>query len=126
MQRHTHQEFSASSTPSSAPYWPANWSTPVSTITPPTSIAKSTPGSPATRAGVFHFTPTSGSWLNAVENLLQDHSPGIRRGVFRSIAELQAAINWCLKDTMMIPGPSSGPTGDVILPKLNRLPVPSV
>ena len=50
----------------------------------------------------------------------------IRRGVFRSIAELQAAINWYLKDTMMIPGPSSGPTGDVILPKLNRLPVPSV
>src|SRR5215468_3671154 len=42
---------SASSTPSSAPYRPANWFTPFSTITPPTSIPRSKPGSPATRAG---------------------------------------------------------------------------
>src|SRR5215472_6459774 len=43
----------ASSTPSSAPYRPANWFTPFSTITPPTSIPRSKPGSPATRAGSF-------------------------------------------------------------------------
>jgi hypothetical protein len=53
MQRHTTRNSSASSTPSSAPYRPANWSTPFSTITPLTSIPRSKPGSPATRAGSF-------------------------------------------------------------------------
>ena len=100
---------------------------PASTITPPTSIPRSTPGSPATRGGSCHFTPTSGSGLNAAESFFSKITrPRIHRGVFRSIADLQAAINWYLKDTMMIPGPWSGPTGDVIFPKLNRLPVPSV
>jgi transposase len=41
----------------------------------------------------MHFTPTSGSWLNQVERffgLITDQR--IRRGVFRSVPELEAAI----------------------------------
>ena len=40
----------------------------------------------------FHFTPTSASWLNAVENFFSKMTrQRIRRGVFRSIADLQTA-----------------------------------
>ncbi len=43
---------------------------------------------------VFHFTPTSASWLNAVEGLFAKlTNRRLKRGVFRSIVELQAAIN---------------------------------
>ena len=43
---------------------------------------------------VFHFTPTSASWLNAVENFFSALTRRrIRRGVFKSIVDLQAAIN---------------------------------
>ena len=42
----------------------------------------------------MHFTPTSASWLNQVERffglITQDR---IRRGVFHSVAELEAAIH---------------------------------
>jgi DDE superfamily endonuclease len=42
----------------------------------------------------FHFTPTSASWLNAVENFFSKMTRQcIRRGVFHSIADLQATIN---------------------------------
>jgi hypothetical protein len=42
----------------------------------------------------FHFTPTSASWLNAVENFFSKMTrQRIRRGLFRSIADLQAGIN---------------------------------
>ena len=42
----------------------------------------------------FHFTPTSSSWLNAVEGFFAKLSRRrLRRGVFRSLAELQNAIN---------------------------------
>ena len=42
----------------------------------------------------FHFTPTSGSWLNAVETFFSALTRRrLRRGVFRSIVELQEAIN---------------------------------
>ena len=48
---------------------------------------------------VFHFTPTSGSWLNAVENFFSALTRRrLRRGVFKSIVDLQAAINRYLKD----------------------------
>ena len=41
----------------------------------------------------FHFTPTSASWLNMVERFFRDLTErSLRRGVFRSIAELIAAI----------------------------------
>ena len=43
---------------------------------------------------VFHFTPTSGSWLNAVETFFSALTRRrIRRGSFHSIVDLQAAIN---------------------------------
>src|SRR4029078_9977517 len=42
----------------------------------------------------FHFTPTSGSWLNAVENFFSVLTrKRIRRGSFHSIVDLPAAIN---------------------------------
>jgi len=43
---------------------------------------------------VFHYTPTSCSWLNAVEGFFAKLTrQRLKRGVFRSIVELQAAIN---------------------------------
>ncbi len=42
----------------------------------------------------FHFTPTSSSWLNAVEGYFAKLTKRrLKRGVFRSIVDLQAAIN---------------------------------
>ena len=42
----------------------------------------------------FHFTPTSASWLNAVEGFFAILARRrLKRGVFRSLADLQAAIN---------------------------------
>jgi transposase len=41
----------------------------------------------------LHFTPTSSSWLNMVERFFAEITRNrIRRGVFRSVAELEAAI----------------------------------
>src|SRR6187200_2052746 len=42
----------------------------------------------------FHFTPTSASWLNAVEGFFAKLTKRrLKRGVFLSIVDLQAAIN---------------------------------
>jgi transposase len=42
----------------------------------------------------FHFTPTPGSWLNAVETFLSAlNRRRLKRGSFPSIVDLQAAIN---------------------------------
>ena len=41
----------------------------------------------------LHFTPTSGSWLNQVERFFAEITEKrIRRGAFRSVAALEAAI----------------------------------
>ena len=41
----------------------------------------------------IHFTPTSASWLNMVERFFRDITDKrIRRGVFKSVADLKAAI----------------------------------
>lgn len=41
----------------------------------------------------MHFTPTSASWLNMVERFFRDITTDrLRRGVFTSVAELEAAI----------------------------------
>ena len=41
-----------------------------------------------------HFTPTSGSWLNMVERIFRDITENrLRRGVFRSVEELEKAIH---------------------------------
>jgi transposase len=76
----------------------------------------------------FHFTPTSASWLNAVENFFSKMTrQRIRRGVFRSIADLQTAINAYLAEHNANPKPFVWTkTADAILAKLDRLPVPSV
>ena len=76
----------------------------------------------------FHFTPTSGSWLNAVENFFSVLTrKRLRRGVFCSIVDLQAAINRYLDEHNLDPKPFvwTKPASD-ILAKLTRLPVPSV
>jgi len=48
---------------------------------------------------VMHFTPTSGSWLNMVERFFRDiTTERLRRGVFTSVPELEAAINEYVAD----------------------------
>ena len=55
---------------------------------------------------VFHFTPTSTSWLNAVEGFFAKLTRSrLKRGVFRSIVDLQAAINRFLRETNDHPKP---------------------
>src|SRR5215211_1081712 len=65
------------------------------------------------RGRLFHFTPTSASWLNAVEGFFAKLTRRrLRRGVFGSLVELQAAINRFLAETNADPKPfvsSSGP-----------------
>ena len=75
-----------------------------STITPPTSI-QSTGWLARHPRWTFHFTPTSASWLNAVENFFSKMTrQRIRRGVFCSIADLQAEINAYLAEHNNGPG----------------------
>jgi hypothetical protein len=48
---------------------------------------------------IFHFTPTLASWLNAVEGFFAKLTRRrLQRGVFRSLVELQTAINRYLAD----------------------------
>jgi len=55
---------------------------------------------------VFHFTPTSGSWLNAVEGFFAKLTRRrLKRGVFRSVMELQEAINRFLDEHNTEPKP---------------------
>ena len=55
---------------------------------------------------VFHFTPTSCSWLNAVEGFFAKLTKRrLTRGVFRSVADLQAAINRFLAEHNQQPKP---------------------
>ena len=76
----------------------------------------------------FHFTPTSASWLNAVENFFSRMTrQRIRRGVFRSIADLQTAINAYLTEYNASPKPFLWTkSAEAILAKLDRLPVTSL
>src|SRR5215204_6487156 len=54
----------------------------------------------------FHFTPTSASWLNAVEGFFAKLTKRrLKRGVFGSPVELQAAINRFLAETNGDPRP---------------------
>ena len=55
---------------------------------------------------VFHFTPTSCSWLNAVEGYFAKLSKRrLKRGVFRSVVDLQAAISRFIAETNQAPKP---------------------
>jgi transposase len=58
------------------------------------------------RRWTFHFTPTSASWLNAVEGFFAKLSRRrLKRGVFRSVADLQAAIDRFVAETNNNPKP---------------------
>jgi transposase len=55
---------------------------------------------------VFHHTPTSASWLNAVEGFFAKLTKRrLKRGVFRSLVDLQAAIKRFLAETNDNPKP---------------------
>ena len=54
----------------------------------------------------IHFTPTSSSWLNMVERFFRDISENrIRRGIFRSVPELEAAIHAYIANHNAAPKP---------------------
>jgi transposase len=54
----------------------------------------------------FHFTPTSASWLNAVEGFFAKLTRRrLKRGVFRSLVELQTAINRFIQENNAEPKP---------------------
>jgi transposase len=75
----------------------------------------------------FHFTPTSGSWLNAVETFFSALTrQRIRRGSFHSIVNLQAAINRYLAERNAEPRPFVWTASAAsILAKIARLPAAS-
>ena len=77
---------------------------------------------------IFHFTPTSASWLNAVDNFFSKMTrQRIRRGVFHSIVDLQSAINAYLTEHNAHPKPFVWTqSANAILAKLDRVPVLSV
>ena len=55
---------------------------------------------------VFHFTPTSSSWLNAVEGFFASLAKKrLKRGVFRSLQELKDVIHRFLDETNAHPKP---------------------
>ena len=70
----------------------------------------------------FHFTPTSSSWLNLVERWFRDLTDkAIRRGVFRSVPELIAAIEAYLAAHNKDPKPFIWTaSADEILEKVRR------
>jgi transposase len=77
---------------------------------------------------VFHFTPTSGSWLNAVETFFSALTRRrLRRGAFHSVADLQAAINRYLEDHNDDPRPFVWTkSANDILAKSRRVSEPSL
>jgi transposase len=72
---------------------------------------------------VPHFTPTSGSWLNQVERFFaQITERRIRRGAFRSVPELEAAIADYLRAHNGRPRPFRWTkSADLILGKVRKL-----
>jgi hypothetical protein len=76
----------------------------------------------------FHFTPTSASWLNAVENFFSKMTrQRIRPRRLPVDADLQAGINAYLAEHNAGPKPFVWTqSADAILAKLDRLPVTSL
>ena len=70
----------------------------------------------------MHFTPTSSSWLNLVERVFGDlTAKQLRRGVFRSVPELIAAIDAYMAQRNAQPTPFVWTkTAHEILTKVNR------
>ena len=106
MQRHRHQEFIRFLNAVEARCRPERRSTPSSTTTPPTSIPRCANGWPAIRAGPstsrqprrHGSTPSRASSQSSSRRRL-------KRGVFRSVADLQAAINRFVAETNDDPKP---------------------
>jgi transposase len=73
---------------------------------------------------VFHFTPTSASWLNAVEGFFSTITRRrIRRGVFESVADLQDAIRRYIREHNRTSKPFVWTKpAETILAKLRHLP----
>src|SRR4051795_5202002 len=71
----------------------------------------------------FHYTPTSGSWLNAVESFFSAMTRRrLRRGVFRSLVDLQTAIHRYLAEHNADPKPFVWTaTPEKIMAKLEQL-----
>ena len=72
---------------------------------------------------VVHFTPTSASWLNQVERFFAEITEKrIRRGVFRSVRELEQAIDTYLAEHNRNPKPFRWTaTADLILRRVEEL-----
>lgn len=70
----------------------------------------------------LHFTPTSASWLNLIERFFRDLTEEqIRRGVFRSVAELERAITQYLEHRNANPKPYRWTaTSERILEKVSK------
>lgn len=70
----------------------------------------------------FHFTPTSASWLNAVEGFFAKLAKRrLKRGVFHSLVDLQAAINRFVAETNENPRPFTWTADpDQIIAAVNR------
>jgi hypothetical protein len=75
-----------------------------------------------------HYTPTSASWINQVKRffaLLTDRA--IRRGVFRSVAQLEAVITAYIDATNADPKPfRRTKTADEILASIQRFCLPTL
>jgi transposase len=76
---------------------------------------------------VFHFTPTSASWINAVEGFFSALTRRrLRRGDFTGLVDLQAAIKRYIAEHNDDPRPFTWTKpAKVILARLNRHAVPS-
>ena len=70
----------------------------------------------------LHFTPTSSSWVNLVDRRFAAFTEKqLRRGVFRSIRELEQAIDHCIEQQNAEPRPFSwAKTADQILATIAR------
>jgi DDE superfamily endonuclease len=129
MRRHRHREFIRFLNASSALFRPEKSSTPSSTTTPPTNkqpnVLKWLADHPR---WTFHFTPTSASWLNAVEGFFSAITRRrIRRGAFHSVDDLQNAITRYIDAHNSDRRPFVWTTSaKAIFEKLARIPVPSV
>jgi transposase len=71
---------------------------------------------------IFHFTPTSASWINAVETFFSALTRRrLRRGDFRSLVDLQTAINRYIAEHNDDPRPFTWTkSAKAILNKVNR------
>ncbi len=106
MQRHRHQEFLRFLNRLERDIPAGKLVHVCSTTTPATSTPRSWRGWPGTRAGPSISRPTSASWLNAVEGFFAKlTNRRLKRGVFHSLVDLQAAINRYLAEHNQSPRP---------------------